>query len=256
MRRILVALLCLTFALAGCKAKEALDAASISKELADKGTTELMKEASEDVYEAPADGKLTDAQVQMYLKVREQEKKVAQVAKQELEQHAKKAEKSGEKSLAGMIEGFKSLGSAADLLTADIRAAKQLGYNSQEYLWVKEQILAVSGAAIADQMNTVLTKQMDDAIAQTKKAAAEATDEATKKMYTDMIAQYEKSREEMKLNANEDPAVAHNRKLVSKYENELTAYASELAKWSGNDADAKKAVDEWQKQVDDAKKNQ
>lgn len=255
MRRTLAVVLCLSFALSGCKAKEALDAASISKELQNKGTTDLMKEAAEDSYEPPADGKLTEAQVRMYLKVREQEKKVAQVAKQEMEQHAKKSEKAGEKSLAGMIEGFKTLGSAADLLTADIRAAKQLGYNSQEYLWVKEQILAVSGAAMADQMNSVLEKQMDDAIAQTKKMADEATDAETKKIYTDMLAQYEKGKEEMKLNQDQDPAVAHNRKMVAKYENELNAYAAELAKWTGNE-DAQKSVEEWQKQVDAAKKGQ
>jgi hypothetical protein len=192
----------------------------------------------------------------MYLKVREQEKKVVQVAKKEMEQHANEAKKSGEKSLAGMMDSFKALGSAADLLTADIRAAKQLGYNSQEYLWVKEQILAVSGAALADQMNNVLQKQMDDAIAQARKSAAEATDEATKKIYNDMVAQYEKNREEMKLQANEDPAVAHNRQLVKKYENELNAYAAELAKWTGNDEQAQKSVQEWQKQVDAAKQGQ
>ncbi|HEX6176855.1 MAG TPA: hypothetical protein VF057_00740 [Thermoanaerobaculia bacterium] len=253
MRRTLAALLCLTFALAGCKAKEALDAANISEELQDKGTTELMNEAAEDSYDPPADGKLTDAQVKMYLKVREQEKKVAQVAKQEMEQHAKKSEKK-EKSLAGMIEGFKALGSAADLLTADIRAAKQLGYNSQEYLWVKERILEVSGAALAESMNTALDKQMNEAIAQTKKAADEATDEATKKIYTDMLAQYEQSRQEMKQNQNQDPAVAHNRALVSKYENELNAYAAELAKWTGNDAEAQKSVEDWQKKVQEAGK--
>src|SRR5688500_100276 len=185
MRRTFAILVCLSFALAGCKAKEALDAAGISKELEKKGTTDLMKEVAEDSYDAPEDGKLTDAQVQMYLKVREEEKKIAQVAKEELKAHADKAQKSGEKSLAGMIEGFKSLGSVADVLTADIRAAKQLGYNSQEYLWVKEQVLAVSGAAMSDQMNQAISAQVDAAIAQAKKAHDEATDEATKKVYAD-----------------------------------------------------------------------
>src|SRR5688500_17221338 len=185
MRRSLVAGVCLTLALAGCKAKEAIDEASISKDLAKRGPTDLMKEVANDSYDAPADGKLTEAQVQMYLKVREEEKKIAQVAKEELKAHADKAKKSGEKSLAGMIEGFKSLGSVADVLSADIRAAKQLGYNSQEYLWVKEQVLAVSGAAMSDQVNQAISAQVDAAIAQAKKAHDEATDEATKKVYAD-----------------------------------------------------------------------
>lgn len=236
MRRIFAAVLCLTFVLAGCKAKEALDAASISKELANKGTTELMKEAADDTYEPPADGKLTEAQVQMYLKVREEEKKIARVAHEELKQHSQKAEKAGDKSLAGMMAGFKGLGSVADVLTADIRAAKQLGYNSQEYLWVKEQVLAVSGAAMADQMNQAINKQMDEAIAQATKARDEATDEATKKVYADMLASYEQSKQEMKGEEEQDPALAHNRRLVSKHESELNALAAEFEKFTGETA--------------------
>jgi hypothetical protein len=51
-----------------------------------------------------------------------------------------------------MMEGFKTMGSAADMLTADIRAAKDLGYNTQEYLWVKSQVLAASSAAMMAKM--------------------------------------------------------------------------------------------------------
>src|SRR5512138_793688 len=137
MRRTLLAALCLSILLAGCKAKEAFDKVSIAKELDKKGTTDLMKDVANDKYTPPADGKLTDAQVQMYLKVREHEKQIAQVAKDQLKQHDAEAKKAGEKSLSGMMEGFKALGSVADFVTADIRAAKDLGYNTQEYLWVK-----------------------------------------------------------------------------------------------------------------------
>ena len=252
MRRTLAVVLCLSFVLAGCKAKEALDAAGISKDLEEKGTTDLMKEVAEDTYDAPEDGKLTDAQVKMYLKVREEEKKIARVAKEEAKQHADKAKESGEKSLAGMIQGFKTLGSVADLLTADIRAAKQLGYNSQEYLWVKGQILEVSGAAMAEKMGQAMAAQMDAAYAQTKKAHDEATDPATKKLYADMLASYDSARQEQAAQADSNPALAHNRALVAKYDNELNAYAAELEKYTDNEGDAKKSVEDWQKQVDKA----
>lgn len=254
MRRTLAAVVCLTFALTGCKAKEALDAASIAEELQDKGTTELMNEAAEDTYDPPADGKLTDAQVRMYLKVREEEKKIARVAKDQLKQHSDKADKSAEKSLAGMVAGFKALGSVADVLTADIRAAKQLGYNSQEYLWVKEQVLAVSGAAMADQMNDAMNAQIEAAVRQTQKMHDEATDPEMKKMYAEMLTAHQQTRDEMKQQQEEsDPALAHNRRIVSKYENELTAYASELAKFTDTEIDAKKSVEDWQKQLEKAK---
>jgi hypothetical protein len=247
MRRSLVAVVCLTLALAGCKAKEAIDEASISKDLAKRGTTDLMKEVANDSYDAPADGKLTEAQVQMYLKVREHEKKIAQVAKEEAKQHADKAKKSGEKSLAGMMEGLKTLGSVADLMTADIRAAKDLGYNSQEYLWVKQQILEVSGAAMAEKMGQAMSASLDQMYEQTKKAQAEATDETTKKMYAEMLAGYEKSKQEMQQQNAVDPAIAHNRALLVKYESELAAFASEWAKYEDNEGDAAKAVKEMEK---------
>lgn len=252
MRHTLSVLVCLSLFVGGCKAKEALDAAGISKDLEKKGTTDLMKEVAEDTYEPPQDGKLTDAQMQMYLKVREEEKKIARVAKDEAKQHADKAKESGEKSLAGMIQGFKTLGSVADLLTADLRAAKQLGYNSQEYLWVKEQVLAVSGAAMANKMSEAINAQMNAAITEAKKAHDEAKDEATKKMYADMLAAYETSKDEMQSGEEADPALAYNRKIVAKYENELNAYASELAKYTDNEADAQKSMEDWSKQVDKA----
>src|SRR5687767_715041 len=136
MKRSLAVLFCLALVLAGCKAKELADKASISKDLEKRGTVDLMKEISKDEYTAPADGRLSDAQIQMYLKVREHEKKIAQVAKAELQKHAEKADKS-KNTIAGMMQGMQALGSAADFVTADLRAAKDLGFNTQEYVWVK-----------------------------------------------------------------------------------------------------------------------
>lgn len=260
MHRSLVALLCLSLALIGCKGKEA----DISEDLQKKGTIDLMKEAAEDQYEGPADGKITEAQVKMYLKVREHEKKIAEVAKAEAKEHAAKAEKSGDKSLAGMMAGLKTLGSVADLATADIRAAKDLGFNSAEYLWVKERVLEVSGAAMAEKMGQAMNATMDSAYEQAKKAYAEASDETTKKMYAEMVKGYEQQREEMKKQAAEqdaqNPGLAHNRELLKKYGSELSAYVEELAKWSDEKVDTKKVTSEWEQQMDkataDAKKNQ
>ena len=258
MSRTLPVVLCLSLALGGCKAKEMLDKADISKDLKNRGTTDLMKQAAEDSYDAPADGKLTEAQVRMYLKVREHEKKIAQVAKEELKQHSQKAEKSGEKSLSGMMEGFKALGSVADVLTADIRAAKDLGYNSQEYLWVKGQILEVSGAAVAEKMGEAMTAGLDSAYAQAKKALEESKDDTTKQMYAEMVKGYEQQIAEMKKQADEqaaqNPALAHNRQLVAKFGSELNAFADEMAKFSDKpEADTKKAVADWEKEVEKAK---
>ena len=254
MRRTLAVMFCLSLALVGCKAKELADKASISKDLEKRGTTDLMKEIANDEYTAPENGRLTEAQVQMYLKVREHEKKIAQVAKEELKQHAEKA-KGKEKSLAGLVQGFQAMGSAADFLTADLRAAKDLGFNTQEYIWVKGQVLAASTSVMAEKMNEAMKANFDKAYADAKKAYDEAKDEQTKKLYGEMLAGYDKSREEMKQQqAEQDPAAAYNRQLLSKYENALNAYAHELSKYEDKPGEVQKSVQEWEKQVEAAKK--
>ncbi|HYC90069.1 MAG TPA: hypothetical protein VEO54_12715 [Thermoanaerobaculia bacterium] len=248
MRLTLSLMLCLSLALVGCKAKEVADKADISKDLKERGTTELMEEVAKDEYTPPADGRLTDNQVQMYLKVREHEKKIAQVARDEMKAHAAKAEKKGDNSLAGMMDGFKALGSAADLMTADIRAAKDLGYNSQEYLWVKQQVLAASTSQMAEEFGKSMQQNFDKAYADAKKAHDEATDEQTKKLYADVMAGYEKSKQEMTSQTDQDPAAAYNKQLLSKYENALNAFAHELSKYEDKPGSAQQAVEEIQKQ--------
>lgn len=254
MRRITILLLCLVFALAACKGKEVADARDISKDLKKRGTTDLMEEIAKDEYNPPADGRMTDAQIQMYLKVREHEKKIAEVAKKELKEHSQKAEKAGEKSLAGLVQGLQAMGSAADFLTADLRAAKDLGYNTQEYVWVKGQIMAASTAAMAEKFNEAMTANFDKAYQDAKKAYDEATDETTKKMYADVLAGYEKSKQEMKSTTDADPAAAYNRQLLGKYENALNAFAHELSKYEDKPGDVQKSVQEFEQKVDEAKK--
>ncbi len=255
MRRSLAVALCLLFALAGCKAKELADKAAISKDLQKRGTMDLAEEISKDQYEPPADGRLTEKQIQMYLKVREHEKKIAQVAKEEMKKHSEEAKKSGEKSVAGFMQGMKALGSAADLFTADLRAAKDLGYNSQEYMWVKQQILGASVAAMGEQFSQAMSANFDKAYQDAKKAYDEAKDEQTKKLYADVLAGYDKSKQEMQQQTqNEDPAVTWNRQLLAKYENQLNAFAHEMSKYEDKPGEVQKGVEDWQKQVEAAKK--
>jgi hypothetical protein len=257
MRRTLAVVFCLSLALFGCKAREAVEKADVEQSLKDKGVTDLMEEISKDSYDPPADGRLTEGQVQMYLKVREREVKIAQVTKDQLKEKAAKVEKAGEKSIAGMVEAFKAVKDVANFVTADLRAAKELGYNTQEYMWVKGQILAASTAVMAEQAGQAISASFDQAYEQTRKAYDEAKDEATKKLYGEMLAGYDKTRQEMKQQQEAvDPAVAYNRQLLSKYENTLNAWAQELAKWEDKPGDAQKAMQDWQKNIEDAKKQQ
>ena len=252
MRRMVPVILVFFALLVGCKAKEVADKAAISRDLDKRGTTDLLKEVADDKYNAPADGKLTEAQVQMYLKVRDHEKQIAQVARQEAQQHADAAKKAGDKSLSGMMEGFKTLGSVADMATADIRAAKDLGFNTQEYLWVKGKILEASSAAAAEKVTQAMQAGIEASYAQTKKAYDEAKDDVTKKAYADTLAGMEKSKQEMASQQKLEPSTAYNLQLISKYENALNAVTAEMTKWSDKPEDAQK----WQQNIENINKPQ
>jgi len=254
MRRTTVLCLCLALVLSlpACKAKKMLDQASISADLAKRGTTELLKRADKDEYEPPADGRLTDAQVRMYLKVREQEKQIAKVAKEEMQKHAQKVEKSNEKSLAGVMQGFQAIGSAADFLTADIRAAKDLGVNTKEYVWVKGQILEASGSAMMSKMTAGMNAVLDAQYAQLKKQHDEARDETTKKLYGEMLSSYEKSKQESAKQAaeNQNLALAYNLELLSRHEGSLNAIATELSKYENKEGEVKESLQNWENELD------
>lgn len=253
MRRILPAVLCAAVALAGCRAKEAMDKAAVAHDLEKRGTTDLMKEIANDKYDAPKDGHLTDGQVQMYLKVRDHEKVIAQTAKAEAQKHADAAKKAGEKSLSGMMEGFKTIGAAAEMMTADLRAAHDLHYNTAEYQWVKAQILAASTSAFAEKAGQAMNASLDSSYQQMKKQYDEAKDEQTKAMLKQSLDNMDQMRaEQAKEKQNVDPAIAYNRQVLSKYENALNAYAHELSKYEDKPGDAKKSVDEFQKNIDKA----
>jgi hypothetical protein len=257
MRRILPALLVFSVVFAGCKAKEAMDKSAIARDLDNHGIMDLAKDVSKDKYTPPSDGKLTDGQVQRYLKVREHEKQIAQVAKDQLKQHADQAKKNGDNSISGMMEGFKAMGSAADFLTADIRAAKDLHYNTQEYLWVKGQILAASTSVITDKMVQAGSAAMDQAYVQMKKSYDEAKDDQTRQIYKQQLDAYDKQRAEMKQQEPPaNPALAYNRQLLSRYENALNAYTSELSKFEDKPGDAQKSMDQLQKDLEKTKTGQ
>jgi hypothetical protein len=250
-RHILPAVLTLSVVFLGCQAKEAMDKAAIAKDLKNRGVMDLAKEIANDKYTAPTDGKLTEAQVQMYLKVRDHEKQIAQVAKKQLQEHADASKKSGEHSLSGVLEGFKAMGSAADFMTADIRAAKDLGYNTQEYMWVKGQILAASSSVITEKFASATNQMMESAHAQMQKAYDEAKDEQTKQIYKQQLDEYAKQQAQTaQSQAAVDPAVAYNKQILSKYENALNAYTSELSKYDEKGGEAQKAMDDLQKNLD------
>lgn len=246
----------MALALTACGAKEKLDEANIADDLSDRGTRELLEEAAEDNYEPPADGRLSANQIDMYMKVREHEKKIADVARKELEKKAGAVkENEGKASLANMMDAFSAVGSMADIATADIRAAKDLGFNTAEYQWVKQQVLGAAGWELTRKSGQALQAMMDTNYAQLKKQHDEATDATTKQMLATMLQEYDKQKAETAATASEDPEAAtneYNYQLISKRSDAATIFAYEMSKWSGETKEEiEKNVTDYNKQLDE-----
>jgi len=248
MRKTVVYLSIATLAIVGCGKETPSD---IADNLKNKDAMDVVKQASDDEYEPPEDGKLTEAQVEMYLKVREKEVEIAKVARQQLEEQSKKVKEKGENSIGGLMEAYKGMGSAADFLTADIRAAQELGYNTAEYMWVKGQVIKASTAEYAEKAQAQLNTLADQAYDNLKKQYDEATDETTKETLRKMLDEMEKNRGEISAeNMGVEDADRYNRDLLAKYEEPLKALAVEATKWGETEKDADQVAGEMKESLE------
>ncbi len=198
------------------------------KALDEKSSLQVLKEADKDEYEAPADGRLTEAQIQMYLSVHKRALELAQVAARRLEEQSEKAEaaeKEGSKTESAR-EGMKALGKVGDVLTADLRAAQELGYNTAEYTWVKGEVVKAYGSSSYEETSGSFHNQALEQLQQAK-SQARGTDE--QKFFDEQIATVQKAiAQEQAAEAakQRDPkvrAMRHNMKLVAAHRAELDA---------------------------------
>jgi hypothetical protein len=220
MRRVLSVVFTLALVLAGCRAKEAFN-----KRASQNFSKDLEKGVANARYDPPKDGKLTDAQVRMYLKVRGHTKDFERRALKEAQGRSAAIEEARPKrGIFGIIYGikaYKTFGTLNYLFRADTLAAKDLGVKTEEYDWVKAQIVAASTAA---------SGEIDASYTRVKKSYDEATNNQTRMMYGQEMFSYERTLKAAAQTPQDDPAVAYNRQLLSKYENELNAISAEAGK--------------------------
>lgn len=222
-------LLGLVLPLAACGRGD--DEESIEENLAETGTLDVLEEASEDVYEPPADGELTEGQVEMYLAVQERAVKIRQVTAERLREQEKEREAKGEK--AGFMDTMRSLGDASDFVTAEIRAAKELGHNSAEYQWVQEKVMEAQVARMTAGMQEQMGTAGQEFLAMLQQQLANTTDAEQKAELERQIAEYEQGLAETTAGEELEPGVAHNLELLEKHQDEIEriqkAYQEEAA---------------------------
>jgi len=219
-----ITLLGLALAATGCKSKPADDEASIKETLQEKGTIDVMDQVSKaPEYKAPADGKLTDAQVKMYIEVRQREQKIREVAFKELKAKGDKAK--AEKKDVGMFEAMKAIGDLADVATADLRAAQELGHNPNEYTWVKERVLEVDMLQMSKTVNKQLVEGQQSLVKMLEEQKKLATDDAQRAELDKQIAEMKQSAADAA--ADSTPAKEYNASLLARYKDDIDKLKAE-----------------------------
>lgn len=216
----------------GCGKKED----NINKEFSKKGTVELMEEIEKDEYTPPRDGNLSEKQMDMYLAVKEEELAYAKQAAENLKAKSEKIEaneKEGKKpGLGDYMNAFKAMGDVADFITADLRAAKKLGYNAKEYQWVKEIIVKTQMAEWADDSRAATSKNYSQMLEELKKRREEASTKEMKDMYDQQITAISEGMKEMEADQSQEEGVTqHNKELLAKYKDKISVIEEEVNKW-------------------------
>jgi len=201
------ALLC-AVVLTGC-AREEADEKKAGKKPREFTTAEVMEQAAKAKYQPPADGRLTETQVRMYLEVKRLARKIraAEPAAAEPQEPA---------------------------ATTDLRAALELGYNPKELSWIQGRVQEAWIALRGQELDRKIAESRNQMIQDLETQLKSATDPRQK---TELEKQIAEIRAAAPLPTTAPPAVDHNTALIQRYESEVAqAFADERGPQENRDA--------------------
>lgn len=200
--------------LAGC-GRRGEDQTAIQKTLEEKGTVDLMDQVSKSPeYLAPGDGRLTEGQVEMYIDVRGREQEIREAAMTNLQTKGDEG-----RDGAGLLDTMKAVGDLADLATADLRAAVDLGFNPKEYQWVKDRVLEAQMLETTQALNVQVARSQESLLAVLEKQARETSDDEELKELNERIRELQ--RHVAQAPSDMTPAKAFNAELIIAYRDDL-----------------------------------
>ena len=195
-------------------------------------------------YAAPADGHLTGTEVENYIKIRQRAKQYEEAGRHDMEQRMK-AREGKQPSLGDMIG---SMGAMENVVAADSKAAKDLGYNVGEYEWVRQQMIDASMAAAADQGKVAALKMAEKERAALQNSLDTAPDESSKEIYRGMMADAAKNQKDaLAAEEPQSPAVIYNKQLIAKYEDATRPLMELFMKGMGHEDEITKGIKDLQK---------
>jgi hypothetical protein len=229
----------------GCRRLD--DRAALRERVRAKGAAEVVREAAAARYTPPVDGRLSDAQVRMYLLVRERESRIREAAALEAQrrrdaaaaaaagagtERPERTEKPERAERRETREGREGRGrggtasataGAADegalAAAADLRAAQELRVNPKEYAWVRERVQEAEAAASTQVLYQKMAAGREQLLARMRRDREELTDEAQRAAAEREIEEWKRG-----LQAAEPamtPAVRANVALLARYREPL-----------------------------------
>src|SRR6185295_13365882 len=181
--------LCLLLAAPACKERPEADQQAIQERLHEKGTAELMNEVSTaPEYRPPSDGRLTERQVRIYLDVRRREQKIREIAAKDVPAS----------------------------VTADLRAAVELGYNPKEYSWIEDRVREAQMLQTIQALNRQLARSRGELLARLKEQKRAAVDDAQRGEIEKQIEALEKSAV-----LDSQPTKDFNSALIARYKDDF-----------------------------------
>ena len=164
-----------------------------------------------------ADGQLTEAQVRMYLDVRHREQQIREVAIKDLQ---------GKEG--AFLESLKTVGDqpdTADIATADLRAAQELGFNPKEYQWIEERVLEARMLETTRALAQQVAQSRQQVLALFEQRRQEATDPVAKAEAERQLAELQQSN--VSTPTESDPAREHNADLLAHFKDDFARLQAE-----------------------------
>ncbi|HSG40102.1 MAG TPA: hypothetical protein VLE27_10735 [Thermoanaerobaculia bacterium] len=161
--------------------------------------------------------------MKMYLEVRERELRIREVALQSLQAKGEQAEKESRK--VSPFEAMKALGDLADVATADLRAAQELGHNPKEYQWVKERVLEAQMLATTQALDRQVAEGRKGLLATLEEQRRTATDDAQRAEIDRRIEELRKGSADSM--SEGDPGIEYNAGLLARYKERFAELQAE-----------------------------
>lgn len=203
-------------AFAGCEAAE------------EEPPAEVIAEAAREAeFVPPEDGRLTANQLETYLRVREREQQLVAEAAQGVEEEATGQTTAtvegageapaGEVTVTEVPATTAARSEMAEILAADVRAAREMGVDPLEYQWIKGEVLRAQIAYWADEWEDLGVSGREQVLETLGHMASFVQDPELKREVDDTLADLRRG-EALKTT---DEDLRHNVELVARYEQQL-----------------------------------